>query len=128
MNTQEMFDTVCIHLLAQNEKAKSYNGGIEHGNCVYKTSRGLKCAVGCLIADEHYNSNLEGKGIEANVPATRSPRNAVEKSIGRELTIKEIRLLSRLQRLHDGYSPEEWPSGLSRIARRFELNFNEPAA
>ncbi len=47
MTKQEIFDKVATHLLTQNEKALNSVGG-----CVYRTDKGLKCAVGCLIPVE----------------------------------------------------------------------------
>ena len=45
-STQEVFDFVAIHLLTQNEKSG------DDQVCYYRSPTGLKCAAGCLIADD----------------------------------------------------------------------------
>ena len=35
----------------------------EHGLCRYRTETGAKCAVGCLIPDEMYDSSMECSNI-----------------------------------------------------------------
>lgn len=52
---QEVFNKVVRHLLTQKQKARVGT------TCMYKTPEGLKCAVGCLIPDELYSQDIEGK-------------------------------------------------------------------
>ena len=49
------------HLLQQ--KALSHNSD---GVCLYRGIKGRSCAVGCLIKDKHYTSELECVGVEEN--------------------------------------------------------------
>ena len=53
MTQQQIFDKVATHLLTQG--AKSMMGD----TCRYRGSNGAKCAVGCLIKDDHYDPILE---------------------------------------------------------------------
>jgi hypothetical protein len=59
MTNQEVFDTVVTHLLAQGVKSESETG------CMYRGPHNLKCAVGCLIPDELYDSIIEGSNLSA---------------------------------------------------------------
>jgi hypothetical protein len=54
MDKQVLFDRVITHLFAQGGPAKR-----DGYYCCYRTPDGKSCAVGCLIADEHYNPELE---------------------------------------------------------------------
>lgn len=57
---QETFDRVAKHLLKQNKK--SVNGT----QCMYRSSDGLQCALGCLIPDELYVPSLEGTTLRTS--------------------------------------------------------------
>lgn len=104
MNEQEIFDTVVNHLRKQNKKSDDNAGSL------YRSSKGLKCAVGCLIYDEEYKPEMEGYavGILANnhIPRFRP----------------YISLLRRLQKIHDGMRVEEWECGLKDVGTAFELD------
>ena len=70
------------------------------GQCYYRVSKEgkeLKCVVGHLIKDEHYNKELEGKSVTAS-----SVLLALEESLGVTLDSKEdIGYLTRIQSAHD---------------------------
>jgi len=53
METQEIFNTVAVHLFRQGHRAM--NGSA----CVYRAPNGDKCAVGALISDEDYSQSFE---------------------------------------------------------------------
>lgn len=53
MTKQEIYDTVCAHLAQQKRRA------FENGSCRYRTSDGLKCAIGCLIPDDLYDPRMD---------------------------------------------------------------------
>jgi len=84
----------------------------EDGACRYR-SGDLKCAVGHLIKDEHYNPNLEGCGVFG-----LSVRHAVEQSIDRHLSDKEVNQLSRLQTCHDGAKGKDFVSAFNANVTR----------
>jgi hypothetical protein len=116
MNTQELFDKVAKHLLTQNAKALDSRGG-----CVYRAADGKMCAVGCLIDDKHYASDLEGKGISIDEIDT-DVCTAVIQSIGSPLDPHQLHMLQDLQSVHDDISPEEWPEELHNFAEEYDLS------
>lgn len=61
MTNEEIFEKVRTHLLTQN--AKSMIDGI----CLYRGPNGLKCAVGCLIEDEHFDPEHNSKFVSDEV-------------------------------------------------------------
>lgn len=102
-----MFNKVATHLLTQNMQC------LNDGDCAYRGFNGTKCAIGVLISDEHYDSNLEGNGI-GNWNSRLC--NALEKSGVSVDCDADMLLLRKLQDLHDGYDPQEWHSRLTTIA------------
>lgn len=136
MTKQEIFDTVARHLFAQGEPAMDGNAA-----CAYRAPKGLKCAVGALIADEHYSSNLDfpeaGHSITV-VDKYRPVRIALHKSgvvtksdIDHHSRSSRIALLSDLQVLHDNCPTGErnmrfltppLKSALKRIAAKHKLD------
>lgn len=61
MTDQEMFDFVATHLRTQGRPASNSNG-----DCKYRIlldEQMYKCAAGCLIPDEKYNIDMEGRSI-----------------------------------------------------------------
>lgn len=103
---QEVFDQVVIHLFTQ--KTKSVDGNNE--TCVYRTPDGKKCAAGCLISDEEYDSDIEGEAWTKLVEKGFAP-NA------------HVKLISALQRVHDHFTPHEWYQALHIIATMRDFTF-----
>lgn len=117
MEAQEIFDKVYEHLRSQNKKAvnSSSNTGFY---CKYRSKDGLKCAVGCLIDDEDYDSMMEG------IPASQLLTEfAWKPSINR--IASNPALLEELQRVHDGSAPSLWPRRLAQVAKRHHLKVPE---
>lgn len=104
MTNQELYTKVRNHLLTQDAKA------LIDGKCVYRTREGLKCAVGCLIPDKHYNSGFEGKSVNNYM---------VNQAAG--VTAAQIRLAMSLQSIHDQYDVADWFNELERVAFRYNL-------
>lgn len=104
MNQREVFDRVRTHLLSQGRKSE------RRGLCAYRGQDGLRCAIGCLIDDEHYDRLLENLSIsDPNV------RLAVQRS-GIPLEGQpDLDLLSRLQHVHDAHHPEHWAAELTKV-------------
>ncbi len=117
MSTKQfLFDKVASHLLKQMERSASADGTI----CVYRSSNGLSCAVGCLISDEHYCSEtLEGR--DAQSPWVYG---AVEDSLGIKLTTEEQEFLAELQKIHDNEIPFYWKKELESLALQHCLDWN----
>ena len=110
MNQLEVFLKVARHLINQKEASVNRIGPKSEViyECRYRTDKGLSCAVGCLINDEHYSEErLEGQNIDR--PTVRA---AVARSLGTTLSPSDIELLCRLQGLHDTLVPEEWEEAL----------------
>ena len=110
---QEVFDRVKTHLLEQHERSISES---ESPSCAYRGYDGLKCAVGCLISDEHYSEDLEGEGANENIV-----KSALKKSGINTYNITIIDLLLDLQGMHDTENPDNWRDKLNVIAEKYGL-------
>ena len=104
---QDIFDQAVNHLLTQMKPSR--NDDI----CLYRSDDGLKCAVGCFIADDEYIGDMEGECVETLIV------NGRMSSISRD----RLKLLDKLQSMHDGLDPDQWGSELEVIAEEFNLNF-----
>ncbi len=98
MKTEEIYQRVRQHLIEQETRSENAH------ECLYRGPNGMKCAVGCLIDDEHYTADLEGLSVVRADKVTY----AIAQSIGRSLTIEDVTLLNSLQRFHDNAKPETW--------------------
>lgn len=117
MKKRQVFKQVAQHLLDQNKRAEYFGRVDEDDCCRYHMDGGIKCAVGCLISDEHYDETLEGRDIE-----DMRVRKAVELSLGQRITAKDLRLLNDLQILHDYQPVDGWHRMLDEMAL---LHFNK---
>jgi hypothetical protein len=90
-----------MDILKQSIEAVITQGeqSIKAGTCQYKYD-GLKCAVGHLITDEHYSDSLEG----ASLSAGNKIHDALNKSLGYEVSRQEIGQLRYIQYAHDNSS------------------------
>ena len=106
---QELFNRVKTHLLNQGERADSdvQNAGIYE--CVYHSSSGLKCAIGCLITDEVYRPSMEGEDINDDLVY-----NGLRDS-GIDMSGKALSILWALQHIHDSHKPSEWSESIDRV-------------
>jgi hypothetical protein len=104
---REVFDFVKNHLLTQNERS------MINGVCQYRGNSGLKCAVGCLIDNVHYDKDFENQAAY-----NQSVKSAVQASIGFE---PDNSLLCALQGVHDYEPVKEWPMHLKRVEARYSL-------
>lgn len=99
---QEIYDRVKRHLLNQNKKSQN------NEYYLYFGSNGLKCAVGVLLCNRAYNSDIEGK------PVTDTTVQKILKDSGVPTTAGS--LLGDLQSIHDDCPVEEWADGLRSVA------------
>lgn len=90
ISTKELLQKAITGVVKQGRQSVN-----ESGTCMYRSDVGC-CAVGHLITDEYYSTSLEVK--TANHEKVRA---AVEGSIGRTLTPKEMTYLDALQTHHD---------------------------
>lgn len=108
---QQVFDQVAVHLLTQNKRCESEEDDLGDARCVYRGEDGLRCAAGCLIADEEYDSDrMEGHGWVVM---------AKTKGI---VPTRHCDLIQRLQGVHDSFAPEGWEARLRHIATIHGLN------
>jgi hypothetical protein len=114
MTKQEIFDKVATHLLRQGKKS-TLNDSTPL--CLYRGPDGISCAVGCLIKDEHYNLNLEGKPVHIGVVV-----EALRKSGVTNTSRDTLPLLKDLQRVHDHRNPSKWMMELFMLAKRWHLS------
>ena len=107
---QEVFDQITQHLLKQGKAAISATGA-----CRYRieTAEGvLKCAAGCLIADDEYNREWENTDWPALVSDKLVPDT-------------HERLIYKLQYVHDCKSTGDWAESFREVASEFNLAFAE---
>jgi hypothetical protein len=100
---QEVFDQIALHMLNQRKKSG------DDANCYYRHND-LKCAAGCLIADDEYSENMECLDWS-------------DLAIERIVPMKHSRMIRKLQRIHDGGRPEDWKDRLRRFAEENNLKF-----
>lgn len=101
---QEVFDYVAKHLLTQKKRSKGKT------TCRYKMGD-LKCAAGCLMAEDEYKETMEGAGWVELVTHEDVPGAHKE-------------LIHELQAVHDCDHPKYWKEELSKLAKRRCLTFN----
>lgn len=90
-------------------------GKHDGSTCMYRNAAGLKCAVGCLIADDEYLEGWEGVGW-----VKLSERVKKDREIDFERAHES--LLIDLQGVHDSYDPELWLYRLKHVAYDKRLN------
>jgi len=121
---QAIFDQVASHLLTQQRQSTL------DGTCQYRTAEGLKCAVGCLIDDQHYNDRIEGLSLDTAVRdryISECAKLIIDALLNSNINVGDtstFQLLSRLQLIHDSYTPRMWMHHLKLTAAAFNLNFN----
>jgi len=103
---QQVFDQVVNHLLTQNARSTSEKF------CLYRDKiHSLKCAAGCLIGDDEYKEEFEGKTwlrlrTQGDVPS------------------EHLALILGLQEIHDNFPPDAWLVELQDFAKNLGLSFN----
>lgn len=111
---REIRNAIAAHLLLQRKKAVD-----TFGQCRYRTSGGLQCAVGCLIQQKCYNELIENELISTLVfflnkdirseSAVTALLDSLECS-GINVRDKAVSaVLIRGQRIHDEYDAAAWP-------------------
>ena len=114
MSVNKIFYKVHKHLLKQHEKSESMEAG-----CQYRSDNGLRCAVGCLMTDDIYDSSLEGSNLkDIRVRQALTPIVGVNY----ELRLLKLNLLQRLQEVHDNEPVEHWERGLAEIKHEFDIS------
>ncbi len=120
MNRQEIFDTVAKHLLTQNRQSVTLIC-----TCLYRGPEGLKCAIGCLIPDELYKPAIERHPVFSLIckPERLGYTQQQQADLAKLGFTKDNELfLTRLQKIHDNYKPEEWHACLKTLAKIYNLS------
>lgn len=115
MTDQEIFDKVAAHLIRQGGPARDGNK-----DCAYRAPNGRTCAVGCLIPDSAYDSDMEGRTATSPVVLT------VLKDLYPDA---DPALFSALQQVHDTTAEDPSDNWLDPLHLRSRLvslahNFN----
>lgn len=122
MNNQEIFDKVAKHLLTQNKVSRPED---DRHACLYRGHDGLMCAVGCLIPDELYTTDIEYVSMADVIHETDESAFELKKifdAIGIHPT--SYNLLSTLQLIHDDKPVEDWKYELMNLAKSENLEWN----
>lgn len=110
---QQIFDQVARHLLKQGKQAKNSDGA-----CKYRTTDGLMCAAGCLIAEDEYSPDFEMLGSWPSVVRRK----------GDTVTPVHEYFITQLQQMHDRHAlhdePLDFAARLKLFARNHKLQFN----
>lgn len=119
-SAQNILNQVWEHLIEQNAACKDEITD----KCLYRSPDGLKCAVGCLIADDEYEDWMdntdedEGSGWLAMATRLNQPKHRV--------------LIADLQAVHDSNSyPHdvvEWKQNFKDVAEKHGLEMPEDDA
>lgn len=112
---QRTFNKVVKHLRKQGRQSLDTTMvlGMDGCPCRYKITvdgEVLKCAVGCLIPDQVYDTWMEG------LPVLEGRMRTLVSHLGHD-----YQLLSELQVLHDTRDPHQWEVGFERIADAYGL-------
>ena len=89
-----------------------------YSHLISQESPDAMCAVGCLLLDDFYDQDLEGKTIEYE----GSVWHAVIKSNPLwKMTDNSLTMLKELQSIHDHAEVINWESRLSRLNANFNI-------
>lgn len=123
MDKQKVFDRVVTHLRTQNAQSLGNYG------CAYRGEDGAKCAAGCLIREEDYSKNLEGKAVwarsvyEALDPDLQLSRDNCNYNTGTYQN-DDATFLRQLQTIHDEFTVEQWERCFSIFAQEHGLTLS----
>lgn len=96
MNTQEAYEQMRSYF---SKPGVQYGIEEDAGQCMYRTPDGNKCAVGCLIEDENYDTMFD---IDVTTPDDLQ-------SIYGMLTDVDAQFMTDAQKLHDQCAFSEQP-------------------
>lgn len=100
LTRQQCADGIYTHFVV-NKSPFAYSN--EHSLCRYRTETGAKCAVGCLIPDEKYDSSLEQRNI-INL------HNNKHSTVLDMFNVLDLGFLSDCQDWHDDIARNLFPS------------------
>ena len=113
LSAKEIYERVSAHLLAQRAVSED-----ENGSCRLRGG-GRKCAIGSLIHDDLYCSDIEGVGIAYYQNSRDGALLRALLASGVDIYNEHIvKLLMELEELHDNTHVDEWPQLLAALGRR----------
>jgi hypothetical protein len=115
LDKQQIFDQVAEHLFTQSRKA-TYAGIEEYRpRCAYRGANNCVCAIGSLIPDCEYNSDMESNSVGSLIEKFYSSFHP---------EFKLINFLQKLQSTHDSYEIFNWKHRLMIIANESDPPLN----
>lgn len=112
--TQQVFDQIVNHLRKQGKPSMD-----KHGNgCLYHGPNGLKCAAGCLIADDEYSPEMDNNPADDTTWQYLIDTGVVPSHFSK--------LIIHMQHLHDLKHHEDWESEFEKAAQTFDLEYKKP--
>ncbi len=106
MSAQEIFNKVVTHLRNQNRRSVDRNN-----QCVYLSSDGDQCAIGCLIPKEDYLSTMERKNVTLLFNSFHLFDNLAA----------HLPLLYDLQCIHDQREVRSWEQEFFTVSHKHNL-------
>jgi len=109
---RDVFERVRGRLLVQGRRAAA-------PNCRYRLAGDgvtLRCAVGCLIADEHYDDGFENRPVAHQAVIRALSESGVLESD--DWRGPRVRMLTALQYTHDESAPAAWAAVLDQLSLR----------
>jgi hypothetical protein len=114
LSAREVYERVRGHLLTQRAVSED-----ENGSCRLRGDDGRKCAIGSLIRDDLYCSDIEGVGIAYYQNSRDGALLRALLASGVDIYNEHIvKLLMELEELHDNTHVDEWPQLLAALGRR----------
>ena len=110
---QQVFDQVVAHMIKQGERS------IQNGSmCLYRGPNGLKCAAGCLIADDEYEEYFD-KGADSG------GGNWSSMILNNSAPDYHASLIFQLQRAHDQNGAiGSVLNSMRNVGTKYELNLD----
>lgn len=125
---QEAFDTMLFHIRAQGYQ-RAVN---EKGHCQYRAN-GKKCAVGALIPDDRYTSDLDTGYNGGGYPVQTAAVADTLASAGWRVDPQALKMYDQAQMCHDnaldpncGGSPDNFERRMRALAARYNLTYTAP--
>lgn len=108
---QEVFDYITSHLLKQGV-GSFRNNGMSAYRAAYRNADGTRCAAGCLIADDEYDSSFEGRCWDVLIYRKKVPKF-------------HAHLIVLLERVHENFPPQKWAEQFRHTADICGLKMSE---
>lgn len=122
MNKHEVISRVYDHLMTQQEKSiQPARRPVDVDECMYRQvdsdGNQLACAIGALIDDECYHSNIEHHGAYHEPVLDALIASGIDVSI----QATDMKFLSDLQDVHDSQPIKSWSEKLEKLADEWNL-------